>query len=290
MSLRRTASLIDRSLIILAFDKLGIVRRQVHQSKPLGLFSQYDGNAIGGALVGLGMSLSGSCPGTVMVQLAQGVASAKATAIGGILGGLAHVWINRPIGPKPQAPSRKPTSPLRRTISDETGLPRPAIYAAIAAALAALLYFARPQGRPFWISPAAGGLYMGFAQAVALLLTATPLGVSGVYDQVGRYVWRALGHEEVAKPASPPKAIVFALAMTAGSIALTGGATAANLPAVVSSPSALVGGFAMAFGARIAGGCTSGHGLSGLGALSSASLVSVCSMFGAGILFQQRFG
>jgi uncharacterized membrane protein YedE/YeeE len=39
----------------------------------------------------------------------------------------------------------------------------------------------------------------------------------------------------------------------------------------------------MVFGARIAGGCTSGHGISGMSLLSVASIISVCAMFGGGI-------
>ena len=48
---------------------------------------------------------------------------------------------------------------------------------------------------------------------------------------------------------------------------------------------AFLGGSLMLFGARMAGGCTSGHGISGLSALSLFSLVSVGAMFAAGIGF-----
>ena len=37
------------------------------------------------------------------------------------------------------------------------------------------------------------------------------------------------------------------------------------------------------FGARLAGGCTSGHGLSGMGLLSTKSMVGVVCMFCTGI-------
>jgi len=43
----------------------------------------------------------------------------------------------------------------------------------------------------------------------------------------------------------------------------------------------------MTFGARLGGGCTSGHGLSGLSAMSFSSLLTVGAMFGAGILTQK---
>lgn len=46
----------------------------------------------------------------------------------------------------------------------------------------------------------------------------------------------------------------------------------------------LVGGILLLFGARLASGCTSGHGLTGMANLSLESIVSTCSMFGAGIV------
>jgi hypothetical protein len=46
---------------------------------------------------------------------------------------------------------------------------------------------------------------------------------------------------------------------------------------------ALVGGVAMAFGARLAGGCTSGHGISGTSQLSVGSWLAVVCFFLGGI-------
>jgi len=46
----------------------------------------------------------------------------------------------------------------------------------------------------------------------------------------------------------------------------------------------LIGGVLVGFGARYAGGCTSGHGISGLSNLQAASLVSVIGFFLGGIL------
>jgi uncharacterized membrane protein YedE/YeeE len=45
----------------------------------------------------------------------------------------------------------------------------------------------------------------------------------------------------------------------------------------------------MLFGARWAGGCTSGHGVSGVGQLAVASLVVVISMFAGGIIVANLF-
>lgn len=50
------------------------------------------------------------------------------------------------------------------------------------------------------------------------------------------------------------------------------------------APIAFVAGFVMLLGARIAGGCTSGHGISGMAQLSAGSTIAVASMFAGGIL------
>jgi hypothetical protein len=47
---------------------------------------------------------------------------------------------------------------------------------------------------------------------------------------------------------------------------------------------AFLGGFLMLFGARWAGGCTSGHGLSGIGQLAVGSLIVVVSMIIGGVV------
>jgi uncharacterized membrane protein YedE/YeeE len=45
----------------------------------------------------------------------------------------------------------------------------------------------------------------------------------------------------------------------------------------------LLGGILIGFGTRMAGGCTSGHGLSGCSRLQTASLVATASFFGAAV-------
>lgn len=45
-----------------------------------------------------------------------------------------------------------------------------------------------------------------------------------------------------------------------------------------------LGGFMVGFGSRWAGGCTSGHAISGLSNLQMPSLIAVCGFFGGGLL------
>ena len=46
----------------------------------------------------------------------------------------------------------------------------------------------------------------------------------------------------------------------------------------------VVGAFALVFGARIAGGCTSGHGISGMAGMSKCSVVSTGCLFGGALV------
>jgi uncharacterized membrane protein YedE/YeeE len=54
----------------------------------LGWFHNYDANIMGGVLLGVGMALTGACPGTVLPQIVTGVRSGLFVGIGGILGGM----------------------------------------------------------------------------------------------------------------------------------------------------------------------------------------------------------
>jgi uncharacterized membrane protein YedE/YeeE len=45
----------------------------------------------------------------------------------------------------------------------------------------------------------------------------------------------------------------------------------------------IAGGFLIGFGARWAGGCTSGHGISGLSSLQKGSLLAIAGFFGGGL-------
>lgn len=49
---------------------------------------------IGGMLIGIGMQISGSCPGMVLVQLGAGVPYSYITLIGALVGALAHGLLN----------------------------------------------------------------------------------------------------------------------------------------------------------------------------------------------------
>ncbi|HEV2237353.1 MAG TPA: YeeE/YedE thiosulfate transporter family protein [Ktedonobacterales bacterium] len=103
------------------------------------------------------------------------------------------------------------------------------------------------------------------------------LGVSSSY----RAVARALAHRPVHRPAERWRVWFFAgLALGAllasalrggWRLSLGYGALELALPLVLVVPLLFVGGLCMGYGARWAGGCTSGHGISGTASRSPAS-------------------
>jgi uncharacterized membrane protein YedE/YeeE len=270
---------------MLFLEKLNIVQRPVRSNSTLG-WSSYDANIAGGALVGVGMALSGACPGTVLVQLAQGIPSANATALGALLGAGIYVQTQHRLRSMSRPQGAAEPSIRKSTISEVLGIPEAVLYPLFGLAIVSVLRFTGAKAGNAIVAPIVGGLLIGSAQAFSLLLTSSPLGVSAAYEHLSRHILQALSGK-LGKPSLPSKPIIFSLGVIAGSFALlqqkpdTSFAVAdAGIPAW----QAFVGGTVLAFGARLGGGCTSGHGLSGLSAMSFSSLVTVACMFGAGIL------
>jgi uncharacterized membrane protein YedE/YeeE len=56
------------------------------------------------------------------------------------------------------------------------------------------------------------------------------------------------------------------------------------LPSEASWPLTIIAGLLVGFGTRYAGGCTSGHGVCGIGRLSPRSIAATASFMGAGII------
>jgi len=120
----------------------------------------------------------------------------------------------------------------------------------------------------------AGGLLIG--AAVALLFAGTGLigGMSTFFSATWSWVARAPGLRGEALVASRNWRLVYALGLVAGGalfVASDGAGTWTEVPAW----RLLAGGFLAGFGARLGGGCTSGHGICGLASLQLPSLLAV---------------
>merc|ERR1739841_88573 len=131
--------------------------------------------------------------------------------------------------------------------------------------------------------PVLGGILIGLAQAASVLVSRKPLGVSAAYEDVGNFFWALLKVERLPSAQNS----LFLASMFAGAkmIMHLMPYTSAGLQASGSAStfSSLLSGFLLVFGARLGGGCTTGHGISGMSSLGVSSFVSVSSMFGGGI-------
>lgn len=153
-------------------------------------------------------------------------------------------------------------------------------------------------------SPYVAGLIIALLQIPTFLLMDTALGASSSFVKVAGHI-AALFDSGVAEAGYFSKYMtsgkyVWQLALVVGialgafaSMKLSGSARRTISPVwdramglkslSQRAPVAFLGGFLMLFGARIAGGCTSGHGVSGLAQLSVGSTIAVAAMFAGGI-------
>jgi len=241
------------------------------------------------------MALTGACPGTVLIQISTGVSSGLPVLTGAVIGGI--LWTRFGNYAKCPPPATSATSPQADPVAKE----RLTLYASgtknenkavliyelacLAIVVAASYFMPSPPNYPR-TNPVVGGLLIGGAQAASLFLTGSLIGVSTAYERTGQYLCRTLGIES-AKDGPLPSLIpvVFALGMVGGSWSLSR-AIGLQVPEEmvhISSIRAMIGGAVMILGARMAGGCTSGHGISGMATLSKSSFVTVGAMFGGGI-------
>jgi len=233
------------------------------------------------------MYLSGACPGTVLVQTALGYRSAYYALQGSLLGGLAWAGLVRPYVKQTTGGISQKTGV---TLSQALGISHSAAvlgFGAFCASVIATTLLRFPANPDAKISPVAGGLLIGLVQLGSALSTKTLVGVSGSYEEAGDWIFWPLRGTDTKHPSS--SSIQFALGIAGGAWLTARGIPflAEGAPAEVSALSALLGGFIMALGSRVAGGCTSGHGISGASLLSVSSLVTIGSIFAGGAAVAQ---
>jgi hypothetical protein len=229
------------------------------------------------------MALSGACPGTVLAQVAVGIRSGLFALGGTAIAGI--VWTGFL---KPFVAKRKPPPALDETCSVHEALGVSYTVGvlgleAMSAAVIAATLSSPSSGSGGPIHPVVGGLIIGGAQLVSLILRRSLVGVSVCYEEVGDWFWWSITGSEKGIPRTA--AMLFATGLIGGAWAISVAvpATVDTEGISVSPLFALSGGFLMALGSRIAGGCTSGHGISGISLLSISSLVTIGTAFAVGI-------
>lgn len=227
------------SLAVHALDNLGFQVPPPRSYSSAGVLGfPLDGNLIGGALLGAGMSLAASCPGMVFTQVAMGVPSAQTTLAGAVAGGmfwsaLLRPWVADRL--RRQASSSASFSSSRgssskkaagtcgpRTLAQLFGTGRAATFVLYEVLLAAVVVTVagRMPSAPSALQPIAGGLAIGAAQLLSLLARGSLVGVSTCYEHAGDWVLYLLGAggNKVTRP--PTGTLVFSASMMAGALAL----------------------------------------------------------------------
>jgi uncharacterized membrane protein YedE/YeeE len=121
-----------------------------------------------------------------------------------------------------------------------------------------------------WMS-LAGGVLLGLASALFILLNGRVLGISGIVAGLLR-----------PRPADSAWRLAFVLGLLTAPAAY---ALVATLPAVridAGWGTLVVAGLLVGLGTRYGAGCTSGHGVCGLSRLSPRSLVATLAFMGTG--------
>lgn len=121
----------------------------------------------------------------------------------------------------------------------------------------------------------AGGLLIGLAAGLFLLLSGRIAGVSGMVAVATR-----IGAG--ATPWSQAAAFVIGLPIGAAAVALA--IRAPNVEVTSSAPLLIAAGLLVGFGTRLGNGCTSGHGVCGMARLSPRSIAATATFMASAIV------
>ena len=257
------------------------------------------GIGLGGLIFGAGMAILGYCPGTMAVSIGEGALDAVVGLIGGLLGGLVFTLLY------PSIHSLLGPDLGKLALAD---LVTNTLFFILVLAIGALLIFAA-----FRLDQKSGKkdrkwLYAGIALAVLNAIVFMkgvenrPIGASTSYPYLADSLVGANGNEYFGKIKTPGnwEAIFLIGAVVAGLVMalvrkefklklLHSNWTKFRGTSKINRVLwAFIGGFVLIFGARMAGGCTSGHVVSGGMQLAVSSLVFAVFVF-AGLLLTGKY-
>lgn len=155
---------------------------------------------------------------------------------------------------------------------------------AIASSIAALL----PLG---WIHYLAGGLLIGAGVALLFVCTGLVGGMSTVFSSTWSFVVRRPFFQQARFTDSRVWRLVYAAGLVLGALVWWLGFSDGT-PGSTDIPAwqLLLGGVLVGYGARLGNGCTSGHGICGLGSLQLPSLGAVLTFMATAFLVANLVG
>ncbi|KAJ3329873.1 hypothetical protein HDU93_000749 [Gonapodya sp. JEL0774] len=296
-------------LVCAPVNRMKSAREKNTGGKPRGLAAVI----VGASILGGGMALAGACPGVLYPQIGSASPSAPYALMGAVAGVLTYSVLE----PTFKRTLNKWWQPTHSTIDQIVGasyasLAIPTSLAMLSAAAAISLFLPHSHlhttastifGMVEW-HPLIAGVAIGLLQVPSVTILHAPLGASsalvavasplapllkylGILDEDTELAkWRFPSWDALGKISFAIAAILggYASSSTSGTFATGSGLAAA--PLVIATigwkAQAVIGGWMLLFGARVAGGCTSGHGISGFGFLGVTSVAAVAAMFGGG--------
>jgi uncharacterized membrane protein YedE/YeeE len=122
------------------------------------------------------------------------------------------------------------------------------------------------------VIPLAGGLLIGLSSILLLLTLGRIAGISGI-------VWGALSDPDRSWRWQ------FVSGLVAGAFAIHA-LTGRPIPAPSDAPlfMAVIAGILVGIGTRVGSGCTSGHGVCGIGRRSVRSIIATCTFMATGVV------
>ncbi len=136
-----------------------------------------------------------------------------------------------------------------------------------------------------WGHYLAGGLLIGAGTALLFVFTGRVGGMSSVFTTTWSYVVRRPFFQQSRFTESRGWRLVYAAGLIVGALIWWLGFTDGTpLGTEVPAWQLLVGGFFVGYGARLSNGCTSGHGICGLGSLQWPSLMAVLTFMATAFL------
>jgi uncharacterized membrane protein YedE/YeeE len=260
---------------------------------------------LGSLLVGVGMAISGTCPGTAFVQVGAGIPNAIYTILGALTGGLAFSYAFEHLKAfmfPPKLQGTKIEDLLKMSFA-QTAL---SIVMVLGLMLALMEYFVPWKSEVKAIqeaygpsttalaawSPIVSGMIVGLLQFPTIEICDSPLGCSSSYmtviSEVTRMIDWIIPRPAILNNFTGGLNKYWQLPYMAG--VMLGGymSSLSNNPLTLplhefSVLDSFFGGFLVIFGSRLASGCPMGHGISGMAMLVANSAIAVAAIFAGAI-------
>ena len=247
----------------------------------------------GALCLGAGMAVAGACPGMVLAQIGAGIENSWVTALGGLAGsfsyGLIHPFIHVPLPLFQTAYVDQLINYTFALLTTALGM----ICILCAIILELVIEFQTETTLSSAWNPTFCGIVIGFLQIPAVTLIGTFLGSSTSYQVLCSTCmiwtlpvtnfWNYFQAFLQPRIQSYWQIFYVAFAILGAYIIEYHLHDFGGKEHGVDATMAFVGGFLMLFGSRMAGGCTSGHGISGCPILMIYSFIAVPVMFIGGI-------